>query len=99
MSLSFIITFLIKSFIRNLFNNQNINEFSYKKPNKMNSMATNTELDLGIQRIKKMGSYHYIGIPKQLVDARAIPIDADYHVKVIVEKHEITITRKAEVAP
>jgi hypothetical protein len=62
-------------------------------------METTLELDLGTQRIKKMGSYHYFGIPKQLIDSGAIPLDVDYHIKVIVSKKEITIEKKNPEVP
>jgi len=59
-------------------------------------MKSITELDLGIQKIKKMGPNHYIRIPKALVDAGAIPMDAEYQIKVIIKNKQIVIEEKTE---
>ncbi|MEX2717088.1 MAG: hypothetical protein Q6370_012365 [Candidatus Sigynarchaeota archaeon] len=56
-------------------------------------------LDLGIQRIRSQAGMYYLRIAKKLVDSGAIPLDAEYHVKVIVSKKEIIIEKKAPGVP
>jgi antitoxin component of MazEF toxin-antitoxin module len=62
----------------------------------MIEMKSVTELNLGTQKIKKMGPNNYIRIPKQLVDSGAIPIDAEYKVRIILKNKEIVIEEKTD---
>ena len=56
------------------------------------------ELKLGTQKVKRMGEYHYISIPKAMVDSGAVEIGEEYDIVLDLNGKRLTLKKTTKEA-